>query len=360
MSDFERPNIRAMEGYASGEQPTDAATIKLNTNENPYPPSPEVAKAIAALAAIDLRRYPQPTADPLREVIATHHNLYKDNVVITNGGDEALRLALTTFVEPGAAFGMAEPSYSLYPVLANIHDAKVVRVPLAANWRWPADFAERLNASNVQLTCVVNPHAPSGYLAAVQELTTLASSIQGVLLIDEAYADFIDPEITYDTATLLEKHHNVLILRTFSKGYSLAGLRLGYLLGSAALITPIVSKTRDSYNIDHISQRLGHAAFTDRAYAAATWAKVRASRVQLSALLGQLGLQAPPSQSNFLLVTVPNTAKLDAASLYGYLKQEGILVRYFDVPGLNDKLRISIGTDEENQRLVAALTKVLT
>ncbi len=360
MSEFERPNIQAMQGYTSGEQPLDAETIKLNTNENPYPPSPEVARAMARLAAEDLRRYPQPTADPLRDVIAAHHHLQRDNVVMTNGGDEALRLALTTFVEPGAVFGMAEPSYSLYPVLANIHDAQVVGIPLDEGWHWPEDFAAQLNAVGAQLTCVVNPHAPSGQLTSVEQLATLAGEIRGILLIDEAYADFIDPETEYDTAALLQQHDNVLILRTFSKGYSLAGLRLGYLLGTKGLIDPVISKTRDSYNIDHISQRLGYAAFTDHAYAAETWAKVRASRTQLAGLLGQLGLHAPPSQSNFLLVSVPQTAKLNASELYEHLKQEGILVRYFNVPGLADKLRITIGTDEENQRLVTSLTKVLT
>ena len=359
MSRFERPNIRNMTGYTWGEQPNDTQTIKLNTNENPYPPSPAVQRALSAVSADALRRYPQPTADPLRALIATHHGLAMDNVVITNGGDEALRLAFSTFVEPGATFGMAQPSYSLYPVLADIQDARSVAVPLAADWSLPADFCDQLNQRGVQMTCLVNPHAPSGTLAGTDTLVDIATQIEGVLLIDEAYVDFIDPQLNYDVASLVKKHDNLLILRTFSKGYSLAGLRLGYLLGHTDLIAPILSKTRDSYNIDLISQQLGEAAFADRAYASETWRSVREARSQLAAQLAQLGLTAPTSQANFLLVSVPPSTALTAEELYLALKSRGILVRYFDSAGLRDKLRISIGTPEENQLLIDQLTELL-
>lgn len=361
MSDtsYERPNIRAMQGYTWGEQPEDGKTIKLNTNENPYPPSPAVNQALTEISVERLRVYPQPTADPLRDLIASHHDLARDNVIVTNGGDEGLRLALTTFVEPQAGFGMASPSYSLYPVLAQIQDARVVEVPLQSDWHMPEDFAQRLNDTGVQLTCVVNPHAPSGTLYDTDTLAELARALDGVLLIDEAYADFIDPAIGYDSSTLLAEHDNVLILRTFSKGYSLAGLRLGYLLGAENLITPLVQKTRDSYNMDHISQALGYAAFADQDYAKDTWSKVRADRVQLQQNLGQLGLSSPDSHSNFLLATVSPDAPLSAQEIYSRLKQDGILVRYFNTPELADKLRISIGTPEQNQQLLTQLSSYL-
>lgn len=360
MSRYQRPNIAAMQGYTWGEQPQDQRTIKLNTNENPYPPSPSVAQAMANIDVAQLRTYPQPTADTLRDAIAAAHGLTRDHVVITNGGDEALRLALTTFVEPGAGFGMAEPSYSLYPVLAAIQDADVVRVPLADNWTLPPNFAQTLNNAQVQLTCVVNPHAPSGVLTHTDSLADLAQTLEGVLLIDEAYTNFVDPDSNYDATPLVRTHENVLILRTFSKGYGLAGLRLGYLLGHPSLIDPIVSKTRDSYNIDHVSQVLGLAAFKDEAYARQTWENVRAARTLLSQNLAQLGLHAPPSQANFLLVEVPVSAKHNAEVLYEALKAQHILVRYFNAPRLNNKLRISIGTPAQNERLLAALTQLLT
>lgn len=358
MADFERPNIKAMQGYTSGEQPDQQQTIKLNTNENPYPPSPEVDRALAALTGASLRRYPNPTADPLRDALADLHDLDREQIVITHGGDEALRLALTTFVEPGAGFGMAEPSYSLYPVLAAIQDARVVRVNLREDWSLPEDAAVQLNEADVQLTCIVNPHAPSGRLTSADDLRALAETLHGVLLIDEAYVDFVDPELEYSSLDLVRSCDNVLVLRTFSKGYALAGMRLGYLLGNAALIEPIVSKTRDSYNIDHVSQQVGLAAIRDQAYAQAGWRNVRDARAGLAASLGQLGLTSAPSQSNFILVEVP--APHAAESMYQALKARNILVRYFDAEGLRNKLRISIGTAQENAALVDALTDLLT
>ncbi|MEC7990495.1 MAG: aminotransferase class I/II-fold pyridoxal phosphate-dependent enzyme, partial [Pseudomonadota bacterium] len=189
MSQYQRPNIQRMQGYRWGEQPQDDQCIKLNTNENPYPPSPAVAQALAEFSSASLRTYPQPTADELREQIAKLHNLDKEHVVMTHAGDEALRLAITTFVDPGAAFASADPSYSLYPVLAQVQDARIVSIELNADWSLPRDFAAQVNAANAQLTCLVNPHAPSGQLTASAQLHEVADNINGVLLIDEAYAD---------------------------------------------------------------------------------------------------------------------------------------------------------------------------
>ena len=360
MSRFQRPNIARMQGYTWGEQPTDRNAIKLNTNENPFPPSPEVARALEQISTTDLRRYPQPTADPLRDLIAEQHGVTRDHVVITHGGDEALRLALTTFVEPGAQFAMAEPSYSLYPVLAEIQDAHITRVPLLDDWSLPEDAVAQLNAAEAQLACLVNPHAPSGHLTDVNTLQAIATAFKGVLLIDEAYADFIDPGLEYNSMALTRELDNVLILRTFSKGYSLAAMRLGYLVGHPDLIDPIVSKTRDSYNIDHISQALGYAAFADQQYARECWATVREERHRVSLALSQLGLSAPPSETNFILVSVQEDLPLSAFEIYQALKERGILVRYFDADRLRDKLRISIGTKEENEALTSALTELLT
>lgn len=355
MPRYERPNIERMQGYSWGEQPDDEHSVKLNTNENPFPASPRVDEALQSLRAKDLRRYPPPTADALRTAIAERHAVGIDQVVITNGGDEALRLALTTFVEPGASLCIADPSYSLYPVLAAMHDAPVYRVSVDDHWHLPPDFADRANTAGAQLTCVVNPHAPSGVLASVDSLAKLADALTGVLLIDEAYVDFVDPQQNYDCTPLVNAYENVLILRTFSKGYGLAGMRLGYLLGAPGLIDPIISKTRDSYNMDFISQQVGLAAFNDLSYAQSTWAAVREQRDIVREAMAQLGLPSPPSQSNFILVTVPATAS--ARNIYEALKSQGILVRFFDT--LPDKLRITIGTPDENQRLLRSLSKML-
>jgi histidinol-phosphate aminotransferase len=356
---YERDNIRRMAGYQWGEQPLDPRTIKLNTNENPYPPAPGIAEALAGFDVRALRIYPQPTADRLRERLATLHGVAREQIIVTHGGDEALRLAITTFVDPDDAFGMANPSYSLYPVLAEIQDAKTVAIPLTADWTLPDDFAEQLNAADVRLTCIVNPHAPSGVLLSPDTIADLASRLSGVLLVDEAYVDFVDPARGHDLAPLTRTFDNLLLLRTFSKGYSLAGLRLGYLIGAQSLIAPLIGKTRDSYNVDAISQSLGEAAIAHRAYAADTWRRVREDRARLRHGLAQLGLDAPPSESNFLLPSVPAGSRLAAAAVYAELKARGILVRYFAVPGLDDRLRITVGTTEQNQRLLDELQALL-
>ena len=357
MSQYERPNIAAMQGYASGEQPQDQQVIKLNTNENPYPPSPKVAEALAGFATDQLRVYPQPDARPLRQAIASHHGLALENVVITHAGDEALRLAVTTFVSPDGVVASTEPTYSLYPVLAQIQGAQMFSQDLAPDWSLPEDFAKTLNKAQAQLTCVVNPHAPSGHFTDIDDLRALAEQLSGVLLVDEAYVDFVDVQGPADATALVRDLDNVLILRTFSKGYSLAGLRLGYLLGAPSLIQPILEKTRDSYNVDAVSQTIGLASIEDQPYAQHTWQTVRTDRERLADALKDLGFAVAASQTNFLLAEVP--AGVSANDLYQGLKAAGILVRYFATPRLKDSLRITVGTKEQNQRLVSQLAELL-
>lgn len=357
---YERDNIRRMQGYVWGEQPTDADTCKLNTNENPWPPSPAAERALAEFDAGTLRTYPQPTADTLRAALAEHHGLERDNVIVTNGGDEGLRLAITTFVEPGTPLGIAPPGYSLYPVLAEIHDASVAAAELTGEWLPPPGFAGRMNTAGAGLTCLPNPNSPSGCLFDAEAIRALAAELDGVLLIDEAYVDFVDPELGYDAVGLLDDTDNLLILRSFSKGYSLAGLRLGYVMGPVGLIEPMITKTRDSYNVNEFGQRLGLAAFRDRSYVEHTWAAVRDARNHLAGELAALGLPSPPSQANFLLARVPDEARMTAAQLRLALKERGILVRYFDTPRLHDKLRITVGTPDQNARLVGELATLLT
>jgi histidinol-phosphate aminotransferase len=354
---YERANIAAMHGYVPGKQPASSETIKLNTNENPYPPCAAVMQALSAIPADALRRYPPPSALGFREVAAALHGLLPEQVVAVNGGDELLRLALTTFVEPGAPIGLVAPSYSLYPVLAQIHGSPVVSAEASADWSLPADLAERMNRAGVKLLFVVNPHAPSGHLTHAAELTALAGAFDGVLLVDEAYVDFVDPALGYDLVPCIAEHDNLLLLRTLSKGYSLAGLRFGYGMGAAGLIAPLSSKTRDSYNVDAVAQRLATVALEQRAEAAQTWRKVRDARTRLTLALRALGMQLCESQSNFVLASVPGLAS--AAALQQALERRGVLVRYFDEPRMQDSLRITIGTPEQNDRLLALLRELL-
>jgi len=342
-----------MQGYVPGKQPLSAEAIKLNTNENPYPPCAAVMDALQAIAGDALRRYPPPTADELRGVIAAIHGVQLEQVVAVNGGDELLRLALTTFVDPGVPIGILEPSYSLYPVLAEVHGSPVVRVAAEPDWSPPPDLGARMQGAGVKLLLLVNPHAPSGQLTTAAQLARIASAFDGVLLVDEAYVDFVDPELGHDAVSLLSAHDNVLLLRTLSKGYSLAGLRVGYGLGAASLIAPLLWKTRDSYNVDAVAQRLATAALRHRSAAAETWRKVREERARLQAALAALGFAVAPSQTNFLLARVP--AGASAPELLRRLEQRGVLVRYFDAPRLDDALRITVGSPEQNDRLLSAL-----
>jgi len=354
---YERENIQAMHGYEPGEQPDQPDIIKLNTNENPYPAGPAVASALKGITVDKLRRYPPPTAMALRQSLAQLHNLSTDNLVVTNGGDELLRLLLATFVEPDERIAIAEPSYSLYEVLAAAHGCALDRIALNSDWSLPADFAARLNQLGTKLCFLVNPHAPSGVLTPAPVLEKIAREFHGVLVIDEAYIDFVDPSLQHSCMSLVRTLDNVLILRTFSKGYSLAGLRMAYGIGAASLINPMQYKTKDSYNTDFIAQTLAKAAIDDQAYARWTWEQVREQRSWLNAQLSALGFSAPPSQSNFILAKVPDN--LSAETLYNGLKASGILVRYFRIPGLEKSLRISIGTAQENQKLISALQALL-
>lgn len=355
---YERQNIEKMQGYAPGEQTGAADTIKLNTNENPYPPSPQVAEALRSIDVASLKRYPAPLADAFRNAASRLHGVSADQIIPTNGGDELLRLVLTTYVEQQDTIAVCKPSYSLYPVLADIQGCKLHEILLNDDWSMPANFMDQLNATQAKLLIIVNPNAPTGALLPADYLAGIAESFAGLVLIDEAYVDFVDPEQNYDSISLIKRHDNILILRTLSKAYSLAGLRFGYGIGAAALIAPMMFKTRDSYNTDYIAQRLATAALESAEYAKDNSARIRQQRESLREALATLGLPSPPSQSNFILCQVP--ASIGADKLYSQLKQRNILVRYFDQDRLRDKLRISIGTEAENSALVAAIAEITT
>ena len=354
---FERDNIHKMAGYSYGEQPADDTVVKLNTNENPYPPSPAVQSALADFEIETLRRYPPALANEFRAAAAKLHSVTIDNIIATRGGDELLRLLFTTFTDPGDIITVTEPTYSLYPVLAQIQGVKVLSVPLTEDWTLPEDFAATANNANAKMTFVVNPHAPSGALVSTETIRRLAVNLNSILLVDEAYVDFVDPEQKYGCLDLVRDHENVIFLRSLSKGYGLAGLRFGYGIGHASLIEPMLTKTRDSYNLDAISQHLAAAAILDQTYSKQTWALVRASRSVLKKALEQRGFSVLPSESNFLLATAPELGP-SAEVLYNALKAQNILVRFFDAVGMNDKLRITVGTDAENTSLLSALDSI--
>ena len=354
---FERANIFAMQGYSPGEQPDSPEIIKLNTNENPYPPAAAVSAALHDISAAELRRYPPPLADDFRTMAGLIHGVAPECILPVNGGDELLRLLLATFLEPEETLAVMQPSYSLYPVLARIAGCRLLEIPLTDNWAMPGDLPALLRDQSAKMLILVNPHAPTGCLLPAENLRVLAREFPGILVLDEAYVDFVDPELGYDAIPLIEEFENVLILRTLSKGYSLAGLRFGYGIGPPGLIHPMAAKTRDSYNTDYISQILAKAALESRDEAARTWARVRRSREWLRAELAKLGIETLPSQSNFLLAAIP--ARIGAAALYEQLKDEGVLVRHFDQPTLENRLRITIGSETDNEILIEKLRDIM-
>ncbi|MDG1951620.1 MAG: histidinol-phosphate transaminase [Gammaproteobacteria bacterium] len=352
---LQRPNILKMQGYNFGEQPISDAVIKLNTNENPYPPSPQVAEALANIQTSVLNRYPSPMATKFRETAARLHNIHIDNIIPTNGGDELLRLIITTYVDPAETVATTAPSYSLYPVLAATQNCNFVEIALSKSWNLPEDLGTLLNEKKVKAFFLINPHAPTGHLFSSEQIEKIASKFQGLLVIDEAYVDFVDPNLQHNCVPLIHRHDNLIILRTLSKGYSLAGLRFGYGLACKDLIGPLATKTRDSYNTDSIAQVLATAALQSKAYSEETWRKIRQSREVLTLALQKIGISCSPSETNFLLCTIDHPIQINAKTIYEKLRKENVYVRYFDEPLLQDKIRITVGSDHENKRLLSLL-----
>ena len=355
---YERNNIRKMMGYSSGEQPGSAESIKLNTNENPYPPSPNVLKAGTQFQYNNLRLYPDGNAGGLRRAISQLHSVSPTNVLATRGGDELLRLLVTTFVDPGEKIGMTYPTYSLYPVLAEIQDCPIESVELNSDWKVPKHFASDMNDKGVKLCFLVNPHAPTGSFTSKAKIQEIADELDSILVVDEAYIDFIDDQLQ-SCIDLIARHDNLIVLRTMSKGYSLAGLRVGYGMAQEELIHPMLTKTKDSYNLDQISQAIATCALEDQEHKRKCSALIKASRNKLQDGLEKLGLPVAPSQANFLLVTIPDQFQLTAYDLYKELKTKNIFVRYFNMPRLEDKLRISVGLPEQNKKLIKILEPLL-
>jgi histidinol-phosphate aminotransferase len=337
-----------MVGYVPGEQPKPGTPIvKLNTNENPYPPSPE---AIAVLQSLDsewLRRYPDPYANAFRQAVSDVLEVPVDWIIVGNGSDELLNVVVRACAELERKVVYPMPTYVLYRTLAEMQPAERVEIPYGENNRLP--IAE-LVAAQGAVTFIASPNSPSGHTVATTDLRQLAAQLSGVLVVDEAYVDFAE-----ETALpLVQEFQNVIIVRTLSKGYSLAGLRLGFGIANPALLSGLF-KIKDSYNIDAIATLVGAAAMRDQAHKNACAAQVKSSRAKLAIDLKQLGFEVGDSQTNFLLARPPQG---NAEQIYLALKQRGILVRYFHQPGLDDKLRITVGTEEQNHQLVEALATI--
>ena len=369
-----RPLVRRLTPYVPGEQPKIKGLIKLNTNENPYPPSPRVLAATRAAVDGRLRLYPNPTAQRLREKLARLHDCRPENIIVGNGSDELLAMTVRAFVEPivGQASRLSgaggtpallwskslvqffTPSYSLYPVLADIHGAARNAVPLSSDFTLPT-LAELRCARQwdfrAALTFVTTPNAPSGRGYSTAELEELCRAQKGVVLLDEAYVDFASE----NAISLALKYPHVMVARTFSKAYSLCFQRVGYCVGSLALIAAL-HKIRDSYNVNGLGQVAALATLDDLPRYRANFRRIIATRERLSHELEALGFQVFPSRTNFILVRPP---KYTAQKWLQKLRNRRILVRWFSNPLVRDYLRITIGTPEEAAALIQAARSIL-
>jgi len=368
-----RPLVRELHPYVYGEQPKLKGLIKLNTNENPYPPSPKVLAAVKAAVDGRLRLYPNPTAQTLREKLAKLHRCHADNIIVGNGSDELLALATRCFVEPVSEGGVPRrpnlgsrrarpsktiqyftPSYSLYPVLADIHGAARDAVPLNPNFSLPG-LAElkrgRIWDFRAALTFVTTPNAPSGCGYPTRELDALCKAQRGMVVLDEAYVDFAGE----NALKLALKYPHVLVARTFSKAYSLCFQRVGYFVGHRDLIAAL-HKIRDSYNVNGLGQIAAEATLGDLPYYRSNFKKIIATREWLSRELTKLGFRVSPSRTNFILARPP---RFSAQAWLQSLRAQKVLVRWFGRPEVRNYLRISIGTAAEAEALVRAVRKIL-
>ena len=360
-----RPLVRTLQGYVPGEQPITRGLIKLNTNENPAPPSPRVIRAIRAASDDRLRLYPNPAAQPLREALAKFHGCKPENIIVGNGSDELLALATRAFVEPRQAgtptrrqaakqtIQYFTPSYSLYPILADIHGARRNEVKLPADFGLPDNDALR-NSNwnfNAALTYITTPNAPSGRGYATRDLAKLCAVQNGVTILDEAYVDFADEH----ALRLAKRFPHVIVSRTFSKAYSLCFQRVGYFVGHPALIRAL-DRIRDSYNVNGLGQAAALATLSDTGYYLEQFRRIVRLREETAAALETLCFDVLPSQANFLFA---RPTGLTAEEWFRQLRQRNIVTRWFDSPKVRNRLRITIGTEAEMAKFLNATRSIL-
>jgi histidinol-phosphate aminotransferase len=338
-----REKVKAMAGYVPGEQPHDRRYVKLNTNENPYPPSPRVIEALREAIGESLRLYPRPMADELRERAARLYQLKPENVLVGNGSDELLAILMRATIEPGAAVAYPVPTYSLYDTLVTLHDGEAIRIPFPRDFSLPHELVD----ADASLVIVCNPNSPSGTQVPPEALRPLLERHDRLVVFDEAYVDFAST----NCLELLAEATNVVVLRTLSKSYSLAGMRIGLALGTAPVIAQL-AKVKDSYNVNRLSIVAGAAALRDPRWMEANVRRVRRTRDALARRLVEMGFEVPPSQANFVMARM---AGRDLGPLYEGLRRRGVLVRHFRTPDLRDALRITVGTDDE----IAVFLRVL-
>ncbi len=344
-----RKNVAEMRAYVPGEQPRESGWIKLNTNEN-VECSPAALKAIHSIDPSALRLYPDAMSNALRDELARRFDAEPDQFVIGNGSDDILNLLMRVTCEPGDSVVFTMPSYSLYPVLSQIQGARSVEVPLGDDFSLPV---RKLCSTRGTILFLTNPNNPAGTSYPSDQIAEICESGQNLVVIDEAYADFSGE----GCHRLVEQYPNLCVVRSLSKAYGLAGLRVGYMLGSSELAASVM-KVKDSYNVSSAAQIAAVAALGDEAWARKSWSDAARRRDRLAGrLASELGLKVYPSRANFILVEFGDHS---AVSVLDYLREHGILVRHFsDNPLVSNALRISIGSQEELDTLFDTMQAAL-
>jgi histidinol-phosphate aminotransferase len=351
MSRYWSPVVHTLTPYVPGEQPRIANLVKLNTNENPYGPSPRVIEAIRAEVGDGLRLYPDPSSDRLRQAIADYFQIDVNQVFVGNGSDEVLAHTFQALLKHDKPLLFPDITYSFYPVYCGLYDIHYEEVPLADDFSIRVDDYARDNGGII----FPNPNAPTGCLLGLGEIERLLQiNTDSVVVVDEAYIDFGGES----AVSLIGRYPNLLVTQTVSKSRSLAGLRVGYALGNPELIEALV-RVKDSFNsypLDRLAIAGGAVAFEDVAYFEATRNRVIASRQAMVDALEKLGFEVIPSAANFVFAA---PSRLSAQKLADALRERGVIVRYFNKPRIDKFLRITIGTEEQNQMLLEALGKIL-
>lgn len=339
------------EPYIPGEQINKENIIKLNTNENPYPPSPKVIEAIAAEVGDQLRLYPSPTMGGLRASIAEYNNVSQQNVFVGNGSDEILAFSFMAFFEPGKPILFPDITYSFYPVYAKVFDIPYETIPLRENFTMETEAFFGSQGGVI----FPNPNAPTSLYLGLQDIEAILQHNQDqVVIVDEAYIDFA----TESAVSLTKKHDNLLVIQTMSKSRALAGLRVGFAIGNEQLIEALI-RMKDSFNsypVDRLALAGAKAAMEDVTYFQEMTSKIITTRERTIKSLSALGFHVLPSATNFVFASHDT---LSAKVLYGHLRQQDILVRYFGTPPIDNYVRISIGTDEEMDEFLNEIKSVL-
>lgn len=331
--------IRRVTPYTPGEQPQEPDKVKLNTNENPYPPSPAVKKALDGMDEQLLRLYPDPTASVLTKAIAGYHGVGQDQVFVGVGSDDVIAMAFMTFFSSGKPIFFPDVTYSFYPVWADLFKIPYETKPLGEHFEIrPEDYYDANGG-----VIFPNPNAPTSRLEKVEVIEDILDHNQDcIVIVDEAYVDFAD----YSVLPLLDRYENLLVVRTFSKSRSLAGMRIGYAIGSPELIKAMsdIKYSYNSYTINQTSLAAGAASISDETYFRETIERIKATRRRSCERFTELGFRYTEPQANFIFVTHPD---LDAGELFKALREAHIYVRYFDAPRTRDYLRVTIGTDAQ-------------